>query len=76
MKRQASHNGLSSLERFVTSGRGMQHSSSATTDHGDATRRQKKHDMLVTFMANAHTPKRRPAPVRPKLLTTLLSIFF
>ena len=76
MKRQASYNGLSSLERFVTSGRGMQHSSSAYTDHGDATRRQKKHDMLVTFMANAHTQKRRTAPVRPKLLTTLLSIFF
>ena len=41
------------------------------------TRRQQKHDLLLTFMANTHTPynKQRTAPVRPTLLKTLLSLF-
>ena len=42
------------------------------------TRRQQKHDMLLTFMKHANTPKRKPkrtAPVKPTLLHSLLSIF-
>lgn len=42
------------------------------------TRRQQKHEMLVTFMKHANNPKRKPrktAPVKPTLLHTLLSLF-
>ena len=41
------------------------------------TRRQQKHEMLITFMANMKTDeqKRRPAPPKPKILKTLLSFF-
>lgn len=42
------------------------------------TRRQEKHEMLLTFMKHAHTPKRKPrrtAPIKPTLLRSLLSIF-
>ena len=40
------------------------------------TRRQQKHDMLLTFFRHANTPKRkrRTAPVKPTLLHTLLSM--
>ena len=48
-----------------------------TRSHEDITKRQQKHDMLITFMSNVKTPKqtRRPAPIKPKLLKTLLSFF-
>ena len=41
------------------------------------TRRQQKHEMLITFMANvkADSQKRRPVPAKPKILKTLLSFF-
>ena len=41
------------------------------------TRRQYKHDLLVTFMANASTNKRAQAPAtpKPKILRSLLSLF-
>jgi len=44
----------------------------------EQTRRQQKHDMLLTFMANVKTPKqkRRPAPIKPRILKTLLSFLF
>jgi hypothetical protein len=41
-----------------------------------ATRKQKKHDLLVNFMEHAKHPKRKPAPARPRLLKMLLSLFF
>jgi hypothetical protein len=42
-----------------------------------ATRRQQKHELLITFMANAKTKKyvSSPAPATPKILKTLLSLF-
>jgi len=44
-----------------------------------ATRRQQKHELLLTFMKHANTPppkrKHRTAPVKPTLLHTLLSLF-
>ncbi len=41
------------------------------------TRRALKHEMLLTFMENARTQqrKKKPAPVGPKFLRTLLSFF-
>lgn len=40
------------------------------------TRRQQKHHLLVTFMANMEAKKPgRPAPVTPKLKALLLSLF-
>jgi len=39
------------------------------------TRRQHKHDMLITFMANAaRKRKKRSALMAPKLLKTILSL--
>lgn len=43
--------------------------------HDKATRRQQKHDMLLTFMANQPAKKQRPATPRPSFLRSLLSIF-
>ncbi len=40
-----------------------------------ATKRQIKHELLLTFMANAKHQKRKPAPAKPRLLRTLLSLF-
>ena len=74
MKHQSTHTDLPAIRKLaVSAGIGLQQTSSS---YGDATRRQKKHDMLITFMANAKVQKRKPAPVKPRLLTTLLSIFF
>ena len=44
---------------------------------GHATKREQKHELLLTFMANTTTQKhkRRTALVKPKLLSTLLSFF-
>jgi len=44
---------------------------------GGATRRQQKHELLITFMANAKSPapRQRSAPARPPLLKALLSLF-
>ena len=41
------------------------------------TRRQLKHEMLITFMANAKAQRQQPrsAPAKPKLLKALLSLF-
>ena len=41
------------------------------------TRREIKHEMLLTFMANArpNKPNRKQSPVKPKFLKTLLSLF-
>jgi hypothetical protein len=41
------------------------------------TRREQKHDMLLTFYRHAGTPrrKRKTAPVKPTLLSTLLSLW-
>ncbi len=76
MKRQALHNEFAPLGRMAESfGIGLLHHTTYGT-HGDATTRQKKHELLITFMANANTQKRKAAPKRPKLLTALLSIFF
>lgn len=73
MKYQSSHSQLAAIEKLALyAGRGQQ----TTPSYGDVTRRQKKHDMLVTFMANTKQVKRKPAPVKPRLLTALLSIFF
>jgi len=53
------------------------HSTPLRNRGAGATRREQKHEMLLTFMANTKTQKRtrRPAPVKPKLLRTLLSFF-
>jgi len=73
MKYQASHSEFATLGKLaISAGRAQQ----ATSSYGDVTRRQKKHDMLVTFMANTKQVKRKPTPVKPRLLTALLSIFF
>jgi hypothetical protein len=44
----------------------------------ETTKRQLKHDMLVTFMANVKAPqqKRRPAPVKLNLMKTFFSFLF
>lgn len=74
MKHQSSHPDLIPIVTLASAAsRGVQHNSSS---YGEVTRRQKKHDMLITFMANAKAEKRKPAPVKPRLLTALLSIFF
>jgi hypothetical protein len=74
MKHQSSHPDLIPIVTLASvASRGAQHSASS---YGEVTRRQKKHDMLITFMANAKAEKRKPAPVKPRLLTALLSIFF
>ena len=41
------------------------------------TRKQLKHEMLLTFIANARSgkSKHQSAPVKPKFLKTLLSFF-
>jgi len=41
------------------------------------TRKQQKHEMLLTFIANVNDnkSKRRSAPVKPKFLSTILSLF-
>ena len=41
------------------------------------TRKQQKHEMLLAFMANVNDskPKRRVTLVRPKFISTLLSLF-
>jgi hypothetical protein len=71
MTKLGSHNNSFPLEQLAeASYRSMRNATSPT-----ASRRQKKHDMLLTFMVNAKTQKPRPAPVRPKILTTLLSLF-
>ena len=38
------------------------------------TRRQQKHEMLITFMANAK-PSKRPTRSKPGILKSLLSLF-
>lgn len=43
--------------------------------HDKATRRQQKHDMLLTFMANQPVKKQRAAAPKPSFLRSLLSIF-
>jgi hypothetical protein len=43
--------------------------------HDKATRRQQKHDMLLTFMASQTTHKPRAATPAPSLLRSILSIF-
>jgi hypothetical protein len=44
-----------------------------------ASRRQDKRQLLLTFITHVNTPKRKrygkPAPVKPNLLRTLLSLF-
>ena len=41
------------------------------------TRKQLKHEMLLTFIANTRfgKPKRRSAPIKPKFLNALMSFF-
>jgi len=41
------------------------------------TRKQLKHEMLLTFIANTKSgkPQRRSAPVKPKFFSALLSFF-
>ncbi len=41
------------------------------------TRREQKHELLLTFMAiaNARKPARKTAQPKPRLLRTLLSLF-
>lgn len=43
------------------------------------TRRQQKHDMLLTFITSANKPRkkqtRRTAPVKPSLMRSLVSLF-
>ena len=80
MINHASRNNAFPLEQLaVASGRGLLASTYPMGRTGSATKRQKKHEMLLTFMANAKTKneKPRPAPVKPKLqlLRTLLSFF-
>ena len=43
-----------------------------------SSRRQQKHEMLVTFLANAKAkqPKKKAAAPRPRFLSVLLSFFF
>ena len=43
--------------------------------HSKVTRRQQKHDMLLTFMANQPAPKPRSLKRRPSFLRSILSIF-
>lgn len=43
---------------------------------GKQTRRQQKHDLLLTFMAEAKQPRSATRKRRPALLSALLSIFF
>lgn len=75
MKRNLSHHGYTPLEKLAAaSGRGSMYMSSGSQT--EATRRQQKHELLLTFMANANAEKKRPAPAKPKLLATLLSLFF
>jgi len=47
---------------------------SSGSDRDAATRRQKKHELLLTFMANTKHQKPRPA-ARRGLLKSLLSFF-
>ena len=68
------------LEKLAeATGRGMLNYQSSIRREAGATRRQKKHDMLVTFMANTKAPRKKSAParVKPKLLIlrSLLSFF-
>ena len=42
---------------------------------GRATRRQKKHDLLLTFMAQSKKQRTKPAPKPMSLLKTILSLF-
>ena len=75
MKKQSPQN-FAPIEKLANaSGRGLLNGPLSPGTYGDATRRQKKHEMLLTFMENAKTQKRRPAPVKPRLLKTLLSFF-
>jgi len=43
------------------------------------TRRQRKHDMLLTFITCANTPRKkkqhRTAPIKPSLMRSLVSLF-
>lgn len=47
--------------------------------HEKATKKQQKHDMLLTFMEQANQPrpklKARPTKAKPSFLRNLLSIF-
>ena len=77
MKKQESHNNFTPIDKLAAaSGRGLLHTSSSFGNYGEATTRQKKHEMLLTFMENAKSKKRRPSTAKPKLLRTLLSLFF
>jgi hypothetical protein len=50
-----------------------------TPGRHNPSRRQQKHELLLTFMTHSNSPKRkstnRKAPVKPTLLHTLLSLF-
>ena len=37
--------------------------------------RARKHDALLTFMANTRKVQRRPKPARPSFIRTILSLF-
>ncbi len=39
------------------------------------TRRQQKHDLLITFMNQLHQPPAKPVRAKPAFLKSLLSIF-
>jgi len=79
MKRYRQQNNLLPIEQLAEASwrNSLELSSLIDTNgkEGAATRRQKKHEMLLTFMANAKRQKRRPVPAKPRLLRTLLSFF-
>jgi hypothetical protein len=80
MNTHISRNNTLPLEKLAeATGRGMLNYQSATHRETGATTRQKKHDMLVTFMANTKVSRKKTAPARgkPKLLIlrSLLSFF-
>lgn len=73
IKHRSQSNPLPLEKLAVASGKGLIFGSSI--DKGAATRRQKKHEMLLTFMANTKSVKHRPVAVKPKLISALLSFF-